>query len=136
MVAAQLPGFAQAGWIAPSEVALLSSLAGRSGWRRAVRQRSGKEAAKAVTEYQAAVTELAFLRARMRRGAVGPHAWDLHNERLHMLTVARARAMGQPAALTAAWLRPPPSGWAPAAPHPPGWRPDPSPPPGWGPPPR
>jgi hypothetical protein len=53
-----------------------------------------------------------------------------------MLTVARARAMGQPAALTAAWLRPPPSGWAPAAPHPPGWRPDPSLPPGWGPPPR
>ena len=50
-----------------------------------------------------------------------------------MLTAARARAMGQPAALTAAWLRPPPSGWAPAAPHPPGWRPDPSPPPGWGP---
>jgi RsiW-degrading membrane proteinase PrsW (M82 family) len=135
-VAAQLPGFAMAGWIAPSEVPLLSTLAGRSRWRRAVRQRSGKEAAKAVTEYQTAVTELAFLRARMSRGAVGPHAWDLHNERLDMLTVARARAMGQPAALTAAWLRPPPSGWAPAAQHPPGWRPDPSPPPGWGPPPR
>jgi protease PrsW len=125
-----------AGWIAPSEVALLSTLAGRSRWRRAVRQRSGKEAAKAVAEYQTAVTELAFLRSRMSRGAVGPNAWDLHNERLNMLTVARARAIGQPAALTAAWLRPPPSGWAPAAPHPPGWRPEPSPPLGWGPPPR
>ena len=127
-VAAQLPGFAMAGWIAPSEVALLSTLAGRNRWRRAVRQRSGKEAAKAVTEYQTAVTELAFLRARMSRGAVGPHAWELHNERLAVLAAARARAMGQPEALTAAWLRPPPSGWTPT-PRP-GWRP-PSPPPGW-----
>ena len=102
-----------AGWIAPSEVALLSTLAGRNRWRRAVRQRSGKDAAKAVTEYQTAVTELAFLRARMSRGAVGPHAWEWHNERLSaLLAVARARAMGQPEALTAAWLRPPPSGWA------------------------
>jgi len=130
-VADQLPGFAMAGWIAPSEVALLSTLAGRNRWRRAVRQRSGKDAEKAVSEYQTAVTELAFLRARMSRGAVGPHAWEWHNERLAALTVARARAMGQPEALTAAWLRPPPSGWAPPPPPPPGWRPNPSPPPGW-----
>jgi protease PrsW len=132
-VASQLPGFAMAGWIAPSEVALLSTLAGRGRWRRAVRQRSGKEAAKAVTEYQTAVTELAFLRARMSRGAVGPHADEWHRERLATLCAARARAMGQPQALTAAWLRPPPSGWAPPPPPPPGWQPQPSPPPGWSP---
>ena len=77
-VADQLPAFAMAGWIAPSEVALLSTLAGRNRWRRAVRQRSGKDAEKAVTEYQTAVTELAFLRARMGRGAVGPQAWEWH----------------------------------------------------------
>jgi RsiW-degrading membrane proteinase PrsW (M82 family) len=130
-VADQLPGFAMAGWIAPSEVALLSTLAGRNRWRRAVRQRSGKAAERAVTEYQTAVTELAFLRSRMSRGAVGPQAWEWHNERLAALTGARARAMGQPEALTAAWLRPPPSGWAPPPPPSPGWRPDPSPPPGW-----
>ena len=47
-VAEQLPAFAMAGWIAPSEVALLSTLAGRNRWRRAVRQRSGKGAEKAV----------------------------------------------------------------------------------------
>lgn len=130
-VADQLPGFAMAGWIAPSEVALLSTLAGRNRWRRAVRQRSGKPAEKAVTEYQTAVTDLAFLRARMSRGAVGPHAWEWHNERLAALGAARARAMGQPEALTAAWRQPPPSGWAPPPPPPPGWRPTPSPPPGW-----
>src|SRR6476469_6847359 len=43
-VRAELPEFAQAGWIAPSEVPLLGSLAGRNRWRRAVRRRSGKTA--------------------------------------------------------------------------------------------
>jgi protease PrsW len=128
----QLPALAQAGWIAPSEVELLGSLAGRSRWQRAVRQRSGKAAARAVTEYQAAVTELAFLRARMSRGTIGPQARQWHDERLHALVAARARATGQPEALTAAWLRPPPSGWAPPPQQPPGWRPEPYPPPGWG----
>jgi RsiW-degrading membrane proteinase PrsW (M82 family) len=128
----QLPGFAMAGWIAPSEVELLGTLAGRNRWQRAVRQRSGKAAAKAVTEYQTAVTELAFLRARMSRGTVGPHARQWHDEWLATLVRARARAMGEPEALTAAWLRPPPSGWAPPPPQPPDWTPDPYPPAGWG----
>ena len=43
IVIEQLPGFAQAGWIAPSEIALLSSLAGRRGWRAAVRASLGQE---------------------------------------------------------------------------------------------
>jgi protease PrsW len=128
----QLPGFAAAGWIAPSEVQLLGSLAGRSRWQSAVRQRSGKAAAKAVQEYQMAVTELAFLRSRMSRGTIGPHARQWHDERLAALTAARARAMGQPEALTAAWRQAPPSGWTPPPPPPPGWRPDPYPPSGWG----
>jgi RsiW-degrading membrane proteinase PrsW (M82 family) len=128
----QLPGFAAAGWIAPSEVELLGSLAGRSRWQRAVRQRSGKAAAKAVVEYQTAVTELAFLRAKMSRGSVGPHAQQWHDERLRTLVAARAKAMGQPEALTAAWRQPPPSHWTPPPPPPPGWTPNPYPPSGWG----
>jgi RsiW-degrading membrane proteinase PrsW (M82 family) len=112
-VAAQLPGFAQAGWIAPSEVQLLSSLAGRRGWRAAVRRRSGRAAAEAVAAYQSAVTELAFLRARMARGTVGPSARYWHDELLATLFAARARAIGMPEALTAAWRVPPPPGWAP-----------------------
>lgn len=140
-VRAQLPGFAQAGWIAPSEVELLGSLAGRNRWQRAVRQRSGKAAARAVVQYQAAVTELAFLLARINRGAVGPRSRQrLFDERLNALGAARARAVGRPEALTAAWRQPPPPGWAPPPPPPPGWRPGPYQPPNqggsWGPPPR
>jgi RsiW-degrading membrane proteinase PrsW (M82 family) len=132
VVREQLPGFAANGWIAQSEVPLLGSLAGRSRWQRAVRRRSGKAAARAVTEYQTAVTELAFLRARMARGVVGPHDRQRHDERVAALAQARARAMGRPEALTAAWRRPPPPGWAPPPPPPPGWSPNPGPPPGWG----
>lgn len=128
IVAAQLPGFAQAGWIAPSEVQLLASITGRRGWRAAVRRRSGRAAADAVADYQAAVTELAFLRARIARGTVGASAAEWHDHLLSALIQARARAVGIPDALTAAWRRPPPPGWAPPPPAPVGRPPGAAPP--------
>ncbi len=118
VIAEQLPGFARAGWIAPSEVQLLSSLAGRRGWRAAVRRRSGRAVEKAVTHYQEAVTDLAFLRARMAKGAIGPMGRQWHDEALAEVIRARRRAVGHPEALTVAlrhhggpggWT-PPPSG--------------------------
>ena len=112
VVAAQLPGFAAAGLIAPSEVGLLASLAGRRGWRSAVRRRAGDEAARAVKDYQDVVTELAFLRDRMARGAVGPDAARWHHELVGAVMAARARAVRSPEALGAAWRRQPP-GWTP-----------------------
>ncbi|WP_064745447.1 PrsW family intramembrane metalloprotease [Pseudonocardia acaciae] len=120
VIAAELPGFAQAGWIAPSEVRLLQSLAGRSGWLRAVKRRSGPTVAKAVAEYQRAVTELAILRHRMARGSLGPVAMRWHDELLAEVLASRARAVGAPDALHAAWGRRPPPAWSPP---PPGWRP-------------
>jgi RsiW-degrading membrane proteinase PrsW (M82 family) len=143
IVTDQLPGFAQAGWIAPSEVALLSSLAGRRGWRAAVRRRSGKTVAKAVSDYQAAVTELAFLRSRMGRGSIAKEQGDLwHSEALADLRRTRMKAVGHPEALTVALRHhgPAPGGWAPPPPGPPPRAPMP-PPPGlppqsWPPPPR
>jgi len=117
VIAAELPGMARAGWIAPSEVELLQSLAGRRGWLRAVRRRSGASVAKAVADYQASVTELAILRHRMARGSMGPHARDWHDELLVDVLASRARAVGAPDALHAAWgRRRPPPGWAPPPP--------------------
>lgn len=112
VVAAQLPGFAAAGWIAPSEIELLASLTGRRGWRSAVRRRAGQEAAEAVRDYQSAVTELAFLRDRMARGTVGSEAGRWHHELLQAVMTARARAVNAPNALNAAWRQPRPD-WAP-----------------------
>ncbi|WP_176218292.1 PrsW family intramembrane metalloprotease [Saccharomonospora piscinae] len=62
IIAAALPGMAEAGWIAPSEVPLLSELRERARWRRQARAESGRAAGRAVAAYQAAVTELAFAR--------------------------------------------------------------------------
>lgn len=64
VVAGALPAMARRGWIAPSEIDLLSDLAARRRWRKEVRRESGPDAARAVGDYQAAVTELAFLRRR------------------------------------------------------------------------
>ncbi|MHA6623558.1 PrsW family intramembrane metalloprotease [Pseudonocardia sp. DLS-67] len=148
VVAAQLPGFAAAGWIVPSEVPLLSSLAGRQGWRAAVRRRSGRRVAKAVAEYQSAVTDLAFLRDRMARGTAGPHGPLWHAEAVEAVRQARARAVGHPEALTVALRHHGPPGWTPpppgpppappvghpaaAPPHHPAYRPPRPPPPGYG----
>jgi RsiW-degrading membrane proteinase PrsW (M82 family) len=124
IIATELPRFAEAGWIAPSEVRLFESLAGRRGWLRAVRRRSGAQAAKAVAEYQAAVTELAILRHRMARGSLGPHARQWHDELLEDVLYSRAKAIGAPDAFHAAWgRRPPPPGWAPPPAGPPPWSP-------------
>jgi protease PrsW len=96
VISAALPGFASAGWIAPSEVPLLASQVGRRGWRSEVRRRAGEPAADAVRDYQHAVTELAFLSDRIQRGAVGPDTGRWHHEALAELMVARDRAVRAP----------------------------------------
>ncbi|MGH3882284.1 MAG: PrsW family intramembrane metalloprotease [Pseudonocardiaceae bacterium] len=97
VIAAQLVGFAGAGWIAPSEVPLLASLAGRRGWRSAVRRRAGEQAADAVRDYQNAVTELAFISDRVQRGTVGEETGRWHHDTLAAVMAARDRAVHAPA---------------------------------------
>ncbi|GAB3296720.1 PrsW family intramembrane metalloprotease [Parasphingorhabdus pacifica] len=64
IIVEQLPVLRRAGLIVDSEVEMLASLAGRSGWQRKVKATAGSDAAKAVRDYQIAVTELAFLQHR------------------------------------------------------------------------
>jgi len=98
MISAALPGFARAGWIAPTEVPLLASQVGRRGWRAEVRRRSGDGAAGAVQEYQNAVNELAFLSDRVQRGTASPDTRRWHHEALADLQAARDRAVSPPQA--------------------------------------
>jgi RsiW-degrading membrane proteinase PrsW (M82 family) len=109
VLAAQLPGMARLGWIGGSEVGLLASLTKRRDWRNGVRRQSGPDAARAVGAYQAVVTELAFLRARMARGTAGPGAGQWHHELVTAVAAARGRAVGRPSG--------PPAG-TPGYPHP------------------
>ncbi len=90
IVTAALPRMAAARWIAPSEVDLLASLAGRRAWRRQARRESGRAAAKAVGRYQASVTELAFLR---RGGIRTDDERRRQDELLQALHSARADAV-------------------------------------------
>ncbi|MBM7783589.1 PrsW family glutamic-type intramembrane protease [Tenggerimyces flavus] len=110
-VGRHLPEFVNAGWVAPDEVPLLSTLAGRRGWRAAVKRQSGPVAAQALKAYQRAVTELAFLRDRMARGAVGADAGPWHDEVVSSLLAARQQVLQYPKAFVAAWNQPPPAGW-------------------------
>ncbi|RJQ78479.1 protease PrsW [Pseudonocardiaceae bacterium YIM PH 21723] len=95
VIASQLPAMARDGLIAPSEVSLLASLSGRKGWLEAVRRHAGEDVAKAVTEYQAAVTELAFLRHRIRYKTADIHASRRHDRLINNVIEARAAAVGK-----------------------------------------
>ncbi|HJQ45344.1 MAG TPA: PrsW family intramembrane metalloprotease [Amycolatopsis sp.] len=88
-IEAALPGMVEAGWIAASEVGLLSSLAERRDWRRQARKQSGRHAARAVASYQASVTELAFL----KRHKAGPATLQREAELLSTLRSSRAEAV-------------------------------------------
>ncbi|HCA87983.1 MAG TPA: PrsW family intramembrane metalloprotease, partial [Streptomyces sp.] len=60
----QLPAYVAAGWLSPAEPYALSSMRARSVARALVRRTHGPSAARAVAEYQAFATALAFLRRR------------------------------------------------------------------------
>jgi len=115
LVCAELPAMVQAGWIAPGEVPLLGSMAGRRRWRQDVRRADGPTAARTIAAYQGAIIELAVLRHRMGRGSLGPRAREWHDELVRDVGVARGEAIRHSGTLPAAWGRRPPRERAPPA---------------------
>ncbi|WP_173266384.1 PrsW family intramembrane metalloprotease [Streptomyces pacificus] len=110
-VAAELPAYAAAGWLAPAEPLALSSMKARTMARDLAGRTHGPAAARAVSEYEVFATSLAFLRNRAARGAVEPDFAAREQELLHHLWQRRdvagpaltyaARATGR------AWQPPP-----------------------------
>src|SRR5690606_40458379 len=85
----------RAGVLVRSELEMLPSLAGRRGWLRKVRRSAGAEAARAVRDYQIAVTELAFLQHRAQNGLTTSAARRARREQLiEELKQARRSATG------------------------------------------
>ncbi len=106
IVAQQLPALQRAGLIVPSEMDLLASLAGRRGWQRKVRRSAGSEAAKAVRDYQIAVTELAFLQHRAGEGRTTSQLRRRRREKLiEELKSARRSASGSQQAFQTARIK-------------------------------
>ncbi|MDQ1744929.1 MAG: protease PrsW, partial [Pseudonocardiales bacterium] len=92
VVRRQLPQLVYFRLITPAEAGWLDSIAARRAWLRAVRSRSGKPAARALRTFQAAATELAFLRDRAERGVAPADAYALHAELVEALRISRAQA--------------------------------------------
>ncbi|MFK0117194.1 PrsW family intramembrane metalloprotease [Streptomyces sp. NPDC090994] len=105
-VRAELPAYAAAGWLAPAEPYALGSMRARRLARAHARRHAGKEAARAVAEYEAYATELAFLRYRGRRGRAGADFVVRERALLHELW--RRRETARPALAHAARATAPP----------------------------
>ena len=97
IVVVQLPALRREGLIDADEVEWLASLGERRGWKRHVRRAAGREAAKAVRDYQIAVTELAFLQHRATRVRTTSAVRRARRQRLveELREARRASAAGQ-----------------------------------------
>jgi protease PrsW len=96
LLARHLPAYVAAGWLAPHEVRLLSSLPLRRRLKADAARLGGEEMSQATTEYHEAATELAFLRERILRGTAGEHGLEHQSELLDVLAERRSRAFVPP----------------------------------------
>jgi protease PrsW len=93
VIAARLGEFVQAGWLPWYELELLSTMRSRRRWTTAMKSQYGRDAARAVRDYQVAVTELAFLVTRLRGGDADEQADPRLAEVLAAVSRTRARAV-------------------------------------------
>lgn len=70
-VRAELAAYVLAGWLGPAEPLALGSMRARRTARDYARHHGGRPAARAVAQYEAYATSLAFLRHRGRKGKAG-----------------------------------------------------------------
>jgi RsiW-degrading membrane proteinase PrsW (M82 family) len=90
IVARALPEMVDRGWVDPAYVRRLVTLTARRRWRVQAGRRWGRNAARAVGSYQAAVTELAFLWHAVRIGLAGADAQDREARLVTVLHAANA----------------------------------------------
>ncbi|MEU2064316.1 PrsW family intramembrane metalloprotease [Streptomyces sp. NPDC013455] len=107
-VRAELPAYVLAGWLGPAEPFALGSMRARRMARDYARHHHGRAAARAVAQYEAYATSLAFLRHRGRAGKAGAGFVVRERELLDELWKRRqvARPALEYAARTAAPPRP------------------------------
>jgi RsiW-degrading membrane proteinase PrsW (M82 family) len=101
-----LAPYAAAGWLAPREPVALASMRARADARETARRHRGDAGTRAVRDYVAYATHLAFLRAAATRGLAPPDFTAREAELLHRLW--HDRALAQPPLLQAAPLPWPP----------------------------
>jgi hypothetical protein len=102
----ELPVYVFAGWLGPAEPFVLGSMRARQMARDYAGHHLGKQAARAVGQYEADATALAFLRHRGRRGRAG--ADYVVRERELLAELWKRRQVARPAMEYAARTSAPP----------------------------
>lgn len=96
----ELPAYTAAGWLTPPEPYVLGNMKGRRVAREYAGLQFGRDAARAVAEYEAYATSLAFLRHRGRRGRANPDF--VVRERELLFELWRRREIARPSLAYAA----------------------------------
>jgi RsiW-degrading membrane proteinase PrsW (M82 family) len=112
-----LPAYEPTGLVTPEDIRMLSSLKERRRARKWALATGGLAAARAMSDYQLAATELALLHQKARRGVID-HRHFTENQRalLGLMQMARSAFLRrQPEPPTAPWAGPGPSGFTRAA---------------------
>ena len=91
-VRSELPAYAVAGWITAPEPFVLGSMKARRLAREYATHHGGRAAGRAVAEYEAYATSLAFLRHQGRKGRAGADFVVREQELLHELWTRREPA--------------------------------------------
>jgi RsiW-degrading membrane proteinase PrsW (M82 family) len=90
-----LPVMVGRGWVAERDIERLTNLSARRAWRVRTARRHGKDAARRLGAYQAAVTELAFLWHAARLGLAGADAAEREVRLIAALESAKAALPGR-----------------------------------------
>ena len=93
-----LPAYQASGVVTEADLRMLSTLRGRRAARLRARRTGGRTAARAVTEYQLAATELALVHQRAERGMIDVARFDGRcRDLLALMTMARDAYSREPA---------------------------------------
>ncbi|WP_030167571.1 PrsW family intramembrane metalloprotease [Spirillospora albida] len=118
-IEAYLPAYMGTGLVTPQDVAMLRSLPARRAARRWARAVGGAPAARAMTDYQLAATELTLLHKRADRGVADPHWFHTRRDALlGLMGLARQAFLRTPQrpAQAPPWAPHGPSGFLPPPP--------------------
>ncbi len=94
LIGRYLSAYADAGWIAPAEVRLLSTMSARRSSRAWAKQRGGRRALKTMRALQDTASELALLRQRMFHTAADERAMTVERDLLDDLAAYRLQLAG------------------------------------------
>lgn len=89
LIGRHLQVYQRSGWFTPAEVVMLTSMAQRRAARAWARSVGGSSGRRAMRAFQAAGTELAFLRDRMGRGTAGDDAREVEKVLLREVAADR-----------------------------------------------